>query len=271
MQLKNSFLFGSLLLLTLVAVILRFYEYEPPHDGPAEPIPGYSYALEPRLANFGDKRLKKKVGESDLIFATRVNKVIFNSFYHCNYKEVTSFSELIGRKIYYDSLSIGFISPNRPCGWCHQSSIIASLVLVENGINAIPLGINGHVITLVNFESTDEFDIDQISGEKKGGGWYVFDSDFGVGPFVYGDDMWRSVENHYPEYFRNINQYASAFQKISDDSPYYSLEELKEELAKQEKLLAKIDTLHNLTIIILFSMIFTSLIIKIRLSKGKFF
>lgn len=248
-------MFDFLIFLTLVIVALKFTDYEPKTDASFK-FPGYSFALESQLTGFSDQRLKRKVGESDLDYATRINKQIFNAYYHCNYKEVTNFSEWIASKIYNDSLNIGFLSPNRPCGWCHQTSFILSRTLVENGINAIPLGLNGHVVTLVNFQSNDKFEIDEMGGG--GSRWYIFDSDFGLGPFPYSDNMWSSIASFYPEQVRSNSAYISAFQTIAEHSPYYTLEALNKEFIKQEKLLAMIDRLHNITILILLFMIFVA-------------
>lgn len=263
---KWSLVFGFLLLLTAVLVTLRFTDFEPNTDARLDSVPGYSFALEPKLVNFADERLNKKESESDLAYATRINKQIFNAYYHCNYKEVTNFSEWIASKIYNDSLNIGFLSPNRPCGWCHQTSFILSRTLVENGINAIPLGLNGHVVTLVNFQSSDEFEIGKLGGGSR---WYIFDSDFGVGPFAYSDNMWSTISSFYPEYLRNDSQLSSAFQTISDDSAYYTLQALNQELVKQEDLLAMINRLHNLIVTMLFFMILVPIVIKIRSNKSK--
>lgn len=106
--------------------------------------------------------------------------------------------------------------PERPCGFCHQAAYFLARILDQHGISAYPLGLNGHVVTLVNIDNHR----------------MIFDPDFGVGPFPYNSELWEMIADAYPSAISQNEVYSvayeQAFRTVDDDVPYYNLQWLVE-------------------------------------------
>lgn len=162
--------------LLLMAVVVN-RETDPPSTRLA--TPGYSYAVTSPLKGWLDPRLRRKPGETDMPLASRLNKEIFNARYHCDFRETSRLIENIAALTFRDRFrEVGLLYPEHLCGFCHQSAYILSRAMTNNGIDAIPLGLNGHVVTLMSLDGTA----------------WLFDPDFGLGPFEYGDAIWGTLK-----------------------------------------------------------------------------
>jgi len=188
------------------------------------------------LNGWDDARFRKIEGEDDLVFAIRLNKNIYNSYWHCNYKSIRSGVEFIASKISSDSfLSVGFLSPERGCGWCHQAAYILAKALVQNKIKAYPLGLNGHVV------------VKAIINDKE----LIFDPDYGVGPLPYKDNLGGIIRESYPSELKYDNRLIEplyiAYATKADDIPYFSMEIL-DEFERNQRLIINIVKFITMTI-----------------------
>ena len=196
--------------MVLVVIILNWRL--PPTTSSGIHVPGYAYATAEPLDGWSDFRLRRQLGESDWNLAARLNRQVFESFYHCNYRETSRLIDDFAVMPISDAFNqVGLLLPENLCGYCHQASYILARALTDNGISAWPIGLNGHVVTLVDL------------GNRR----WILDPDFGLGPFQYKDAMWKDVEGFYKAAARGdqpyLQEYAKAYKTIKDDQPYYSL------------------------------------------------
>jgi len=186
-------------------------------------IPGYTYALSPPLSSWDDYRLVKHVDESEIDFARHVNLEISNAYYHCDYLATSNLIDKVASWRSKTYKEVGFLAPNRACGLCHQAAYILARTLTLNGLNATPLGLNGHVVVLLESD----------------GHSYILDPDFGVGPFVYEEKMWSKIANFYPKLITENDTTNQLLKEIfftkADDAAFYSLEWLRNAELEQHR------------------------------------
>ena len=216
--------------------------------------PGYGHAAIDYLSGWGDSRLKRKEGESDLDFVLRMNSTVHKATYHCGPTDdrrlvehlVFILDDYFGSGGTLNSRHQGFLTPDLRCGLCHQRAYILAQSLVNSGIHAIVQGLNGHVVTLV-----------ELNGTK-----LLFDPDYGVGPIDYVNYDAVEIRNLY--YRAGVNLPAEVADFIvtqKDDDEYYTMTHLGDLSLRQDRLLAAV---YVLSIIVFF---FGSLMIYLGVKR----
>lgn len=189
----------------LVILILGCIEIKPTNTLPYN-IENFHYPTQPKLTGWDDERLRRLPQETDMEYAGRMNKVVGSSFYHCHYATKDNIFEILAAGLSKSAMEHGFLQPWRNCGFCHQAAYILAKVLNSQGIDAYPLGMNGHVVVLM----------------KDGGKEYIWDPDWVVGPLPYTDDMLSVL----PAFYGN-EEYVSwlhkAYSTRADDRPYSTM------------------------------------------------
>ena len=174
----------------------------------------------PKLSGWNDERLKRNSNESDLDYAIRMNSVVGSSYYHCKYYTKENIFELIASFFSKTWKEVGFLQPERRCGFCHQASYILAKVLNTNGVEAYPLGMNGHVVVKLK-----DHDVE-----------YILDPDYAVGPLEYKEDMRAYIPTNYGTSWVFRSLYKPYTTKV-DDSPYYTMEWLNNAEKEQSRIL----------------------------------
>ncbi|EIC22549.1 hypothetical protein Thi970DRAFT_02820 [Thiorhodovibrio frisius] len=178
-------------------------------------------------------RLQRREGESDWDFSTRLNQQVFESIYHCDYDFAPrAIERIVGLTPGSKLDQVGFLSPDIVCGFCHQVAFILAKALSNGGLNAKPLGVNGHVVTLA-----------YIDGKP-----FVLDPDIGVGPIAYGDQMSDEAAHAYktklmdstdqppsPGLVRYMNKIVEAYATTEDDRPYFTLDWMSRIQIRQQR------------------------------------
>ncbi len=217
-----------LVCLPIVANVL----WIPPTPNVYPPIPGYSYATEPRLSSLGDHRLARRSDESLLKFSGRMTDVVHFATYNC-------LPDQIGQSWWtYTVHKLGLLQEEQGllsllsfrCGFCHARAFILAAALRQGGIaDATALGINGHVVTF--FHINDE--------------QYVADPDFGIHPFILPSDpaaIQEVVEKNYIPIVRSHNiltvATVSDLYESVEDNRLYSFEYLANIRDSQDEVLA---------------------------------
>ena len=207
---------GLALLITVVGSYLVLHEPQRTKSGK---VPGMSYAISPPLKSYGDPRLRRLPDESDFAFAKRINQVIFESFYHCAPNDAARIADKLALHLVRSTdREQGFLDPKSArCGFCHQAAFILSYALERGGVNASPIGLNGHVVSLV---TTNE-------------GSYLFDPDYGASAIPYPNYSNLQVKSIYEQAGRWRNSLVPVYASTDDDGPYYSMDSLKRTLLYQ--------------------------------------
>ena len=100
--------------------------------------------------------IRKERDESAETFLKRVSDVVYDGSFHCDFDSfrlnLLSHASLLIRglpdEVFY---TYGILDrQNFECGFCHQRAYVASSILKENGLDAVPYALNGHVVTKVN-------------------------------------------------------------------------------------------------------------------------
>jgi hypothetical protein len=180
------------------------------------PVPGYSYATEPRISSLNDQRLKRRSNESVSEFSKRMLDVVHHATYHCLPDQIgqswwTYTVHVLG--LLQEEQGLLSLSSFR-CGFCHARAFILAAALRGGGIaDATPLGTNGHVVTTFH-----------VNGEQ-----YVVDPDFGIHPFILpkGDPLAvrKAVEENYGPIVKyhhasTVSVLSDLFASAEDNRPY---------------------------------------------------
>lgn len=247
---KKRYLFLLCLLeaLLLVIICLGFLDFSV-HYATRSPIKNYHYSTQPKLKGWDDKRLERKPHETDMEYATRMNMVVGSAFYHCKYYTKENIFEKIAAPFSKTWSQVGFLQPDRNCGFCHQAAYILAKVLNAQGITAYPIGMNGHVCVLM----------------KDGNNEYIFDPDYVVGPMIYQDHMTHYISELY-ENKQNNKGLHKAFATSTDDRPYYSMKVLNEADAEQARILSIVKGIWYLCIV---AFLLNTVLIVIKLRSKK--
>lgn len=218
MKASTAYLYGLECLLFLI-VIAGLFDFRAPVPDVASG--GFlDPPIKEKLDGWYDERLNRLEGESNLDYAARINRVVNASYYYCDYIARENLFELMAPRFSKTWNAVGFLQPDRYCGFCHQASYIVANILTRNGIDAAPLGINGHVVVLV----------------KDGGAGYIFDPGSGVGPMPYQDNM----IGHIPIFYGPYEAYEwllKPFATKADDDYFYSMQWLNDAEREQNRAL----------------------------------
>lgn len=231
-----------------IVVCSGFLDCNVNHKTPSG-IENLSYATQPRLKGWDDERLVRKIGETDMEYATRMNKVVGSSFYHCLYSRKENIFEMVAALFSKSANVYGFLQPWRSCGFCHQAAYILSKVLTAQGIEAFPLGMIGHVCVLM----------------KDGSGEYIFDPDYAVGPMLYLDDMTPYI----PKLYGTGKSYKALYDPFAtnkDDRPYSTMQNLMKLEAEQNRILGIVKGVYFFCVC---GFILNTLLIIIKLRSSK--
>lgn len=227
---RDPLLMIGVVLVCLPIVANVFWILPTPNVDP--PIPGYSYATEPRISSLRDRRLARRSDETLLEFSGRVTDVVHYATYQC-------LPDQIGQSWWtYTVHLLGLLQEEQGllslwsfrCGFCHARAFILAAALRDGGIgDATPLGIHGHVVTTFHIE-----------GEQ-----YVVDPDFGVHPFILpkGDSVAvrDAVEKNYTSIVKyhgdRIIGVLSDLYASAEDNRLYSFEYLAGIRDGQDKIL----------------------------------
>ncbi|MDE6734181.1 MAG: hypothetical protein K2J64_01785 [Desulfovibrio sp.] len=232
----------------LVIVCAGFLDFKFQHTIPT-PVKNLHYSTQPKLKGWDDERLRRKPHETDMEYATRMNVVVGSAFYHCDYRTKENIFEKVASRFSKTYEQVGFLQPTRNCGFCHQAAYILARVLDAHGIEAVPLGMNGHVCVLMKDGSHD----------------YIFDPDYAVGPMLYLDDMTPYIAELYgtdPFYEPVYKPFATN----KDDKPYFSMKWLNEAQAEQDRILWIVKGLYYLCFVLL---VLNTLLIIMTLRRGR--
>lgn len=202
-----------------VILVSGMIEVKPANTLPYH-IENFHYPTQQKLKGWNDERLEREPHETDMEYAGRMNRVVGSSFYHCDYAAKDSIFELLAARFSRTWKENGFLQPGRNCGFCHQAAYILAKVLTAHGIDAYPLGLNGHVVVLM----------------KEGGNEYIWDPDYVVGPLPYKDDMLPDLPAFYGD-GEHVAWLHKAYTTREDDAPYYSMESLNASEEEQNTIL----------------------------------
>ncbi len=187
--------------------------------------PDYNFATLERLSCWSDSRLQRFPEESDLELAKRLTQVVHGAVFHCDPGNFRHLGGALALK-FLKHAGQGLLSPAwMNCGFCRQVAHVLARALRLQGVDAIAFALNGHVVTLF----------------RHGQDHYVSDPDVGVGPILFGADLWSRAE---PKYLglpwvsnECIEVLRPIFSSIEDDRPYYSTRFLDQLESKQSKAL----------------------------------
>lgn len=137
---------------------------------------GYDRPAGSFLRSIPEQALHKLDNETSLQYVGRLTQTVHHSTYHCEPQEFEP-SWLI--KILFSSPRLATFSSNGilvqryfQCGFCHQRAYLLYRILRENGIAAQVQALDGHVVTGIT-----------VDGQP-----YLTDPDYGIGPFLWGDN-----------------------------------------------------------------------------------
>lgn len=218
MKASTAYMYGLECLLFLI-VIAGLFDFRASNTD-RFPVKNHSYAVDKKLTGWTDPRLKRFQNETDMEFTSRINKIVGSSFYFCKYNTTENIFENVASRFSRTYNEVGFLQPNRYCGYCHQASYILANILKRNGIDAAPLGINGHVVVLV----------------KDAGKEYIFDPDYGVGPMPYKDDMTKYIPHIYGDN-KAYEWLCKPYATNKDDDYFYSMQWLNDAEKEQNRAL----------------------------------
>ncbi|MDE5879523.1 MAG: hypothetical protein K2G99_05825 [Desulfovibrio sp.] len=223
-------MYGLECLLFLI-VIAGLFDFRAPNGAP-ELYPGQAVPGK-KLEGWNDDRLRRLDSEGDLDYAARMSRILSTSYYYCNYATRENLMELATSRFSRTWNEVGFLQPDRYCGFCHQASYILAKILTRKGIDAAPLGINGHVVVLV----------------KEGGADYLFDPAYGVGPMPYKDDM----TGYIPAFYGTDRAYdwlRKPFATSKDDDYFYSMQWLNDAEKEQNRALYIVKVVYAVCIVL---------------------
>lgn len=231
----------------LTIVCSGFLDFKYQHTTPT-PVKNLHYSTQPKLKGWDDERLQRKPHETDMEYATRMNVVVGSAFYHCNYRTTENIFEKVASRFSKTYEQSGFLQASRNCGFCHQAAYILARVLNAEGIDAIPLGMSGHVCVLM----------------KNGNEEYIFDPDFVVGPMLYQEDMTSYIPTLYENQQNNKGLY-KAFATNTDDRPY-NIKFLNESEAEQSRVLRIVKGIYYFCFVLL---VLNTFLIIMTLRRGR--
>lgn len=232
-------------LLVIVCAGLLDFKFENRSPGALKNL---HYSTQPKLTGWDDERLKREPHETDMQYATRMNIVVGSAFHHCNYATRQNIFEIVTSFFILTWKKNGFLQASRNCGFCHQAAYILARVLNAEGIDAIPLGMSGHVCVLM----------------KNGNEEYIFDPDFVVGPMLYQEDMTSYIPTLYENQQNNKGLY-KAFATNTDDRQY-NMKFLNESEAEQSRVLRIVKGIYYFCFVLL---ILNTLLIIMTLRRGR--
>lgn len=251
---KKIFTFSRLIIffecILFIIIILGYFNSKAVTPYTVGTIENRDWPTMPKLSGWDDERLKRKSNESDLDYATRVNNVIGSSYYHCEWSTKENIFELLASFFSKTWKEVGFLQPGRNCGFCHQVSYILSKVLNNNGVEAYPIGINGHVVVIVKNKNVE----------------YIFDPDYAVGPLEYKEDMRADIPTNYGADDVFWSRLSLPFTTKKDDAPFYSMTWLNDAEREQGKILRRIKLIYYTCIV---AFIFNSILLIIIIRKKR--
>ena len=114
-------------------------------------LKGYYYALAEPLDGYGDPRLVRLAGETEMTFATRALAAVSDSLFHCednSAKQSWLLRTMTALKL-VSKENQGLLVPSKlRCALCHQVSYILARTLRTGGVEAEAFGLSGHVVTI---------------------------------------------------------------------------------------------------------------------------
>ena len=212
--------------LLVVLGAAMFVGRDPPTTAPNAPPP-YGFALQPRLSGWSDTRLRRTAGETDMEFLTRTTRLVSESIYHCDYHNTPRVVDWITSRVFPGAFNdVGLLTPQAlPCGFCHQVAYVLARALRNGGVDAEPMVLNGHVVTIA----------------RVGGRRWLVDADFGVGPVEY-PVSFSVIEAEYRRVTGQDDnwtaQIAAAYSTVADDQPFYTMAWLDETEFRQRWLIS---------------------------------
>lgn len=218
MKASTAYMYGLECLLFLIVIAGLFDFREPITD--TFLVAKQQYAAGKKLDGWNDSRLTRFEGETGLDYAARMNRLVSTSFYHCSSLAKDNVFELVASRFSNTSRELGFLQPDRYCGYGHQGSYILANILKRAGLDAAPFGMNGQVFVLV----------------KEGGGEYIFDPHYGVGPMPYQDDMTGHIAAFYGA-DKAYEWLRKPFATSNDDDYFYSMQWLNDAEKEQNRAL----------------------------------
>jgi hypothetical protein len=228
---KGLWLLVSAVLLGLSAEHFLHDLSDPPRVG----RPNYDFATLPYLR---DSRPPQRLsGERALAYASRLNRYVHRSTYHCHYTSPGSRS-ILERYLLPETLfPQGSLDRSRfECGQCGQRSWLLVEYLDRAGIPSRILGVKGHVVVLV--------------------GDYVLDPDFGVGPFLYSDET--TARAAYAQAPQDGVDYAALIASRADNF-FYDMAEMRRLDRAQARAYRAVDAVAALMALIALLSLWTSL------------
>lgn len=194
-------------------------------------IPNYNFPTTKKLEDWGDERLTRKNKQSDLDFLAQVNRSINSATYNCaptdSARLIEKFLTIIKPKYFAEE---GLLTPKYfHCGFCSQRAYITAKALEIGGIEAMPFGLNGHVVVRARIN----------------GVYWIIDPDIGIGPIKYEEINSKETKLIYKEIAKNhpiwLKSIYKAIDSQSDDAPYTPMNRLDTLSDLQEKYISRFE------------------------------
>ncbi len=218
----SVFFFVLFILVSIFATVQQNW------SGHSEPIKrvvqGYHYVKSGvYLSELDEASFTKRREESVRAFTDRITNTVYNHTYHCEYEDfkvsimaqIVAYSYQFGESPWVEG---NMLRDRYRCGLCGSRAYLTTKILNDNGIEATPLSLNGHVVTLVN------------NDDKQ----YISDPDYGTKVFDYypNDQLAETVKSAYeninlPLPNSEINNLMSYF-STKDDNIKYDLNRLNQ-------------------------------------------
>ncbi len=230
---STAYLYGLECLLFLI-VIAGLFDFRQPITDKFL-VAKQHYAAGKKLNGWNDSRLTRFEGEADLDYAARMSRLVSTSFYHCSNLAKDNVFELVAARFSTSQSKVGFLQPDRYCGYGHQGSYILANILMRAGLDAAPFGMNGQVFVLV----------------KDDAGEYIFDPYYGVGPMPYKDDMTDYIPTFYGT-DKAYNRLRKPFATSADDRYYYSMQWLNDAEKEQNRILHIVKFVYSVCVVLFF-------------------
>lgn len=212
-QCKASVALAFGLLITAGASIYFLHQQFPvPTSGAS---PGYSHPIEARLLDWSDTRLQRRPQEGDFEFVSRLNDVVFRSFFHCEpddrARPIDDLAWQLLSLLPTRYLEHGLLYPKSiRCGFCHQAAYMVSRAATRAGVQVLPWSLNGHVVALAYIDENI----------------YIFDPDLGVGPIDYIQYDKLKIRDSYNKHSGWNDALEAAFKEVDDDRVYTEMRKL---------------------------------------------
>lgn len=207
-------------------------------------LPGIHFMVGGPLKDLPANSFDRVPLEGELDFAQRLPNLIHQSTYNCSPSdfELSFIDFALSRPLeIIASVDFGWhegllVEEVMLCGFCHQRAFFLTDHLIENNVDAMTLGLSGHVVTLANIEGTD----------------YLLDPDYGATAINYNlfdEELRVAVFDGYSQ--SAFDNSAVIFPMIAsrDDNFQYYEHEYLQGISERQRLLFRISDVIALALV----------------------